>query len=135
MDQVKDVMVTRKEKGGNNQVRTSTELQNMNKADNLAAARQGEKRLEYTDNNGSVHNLSEGIQMVGGRAQYNNNGKWLDANIALESAKNSNLKVNRVKFNSEDYFKLVQRNEANQFLALGRNVKFKLDNEVYEVFE
>jgi len=134
MDQIKEVIVTRKEKGGNNQVRTSTELQNMNKADNLGAVRQGEKRLEYKDLSGSVHNLGEGIQIVNGRAQYSNNGKWLDANIALET-KTSDLKVNRVKFNSEEYFKLVQRNEANQFLALGRNVKFKLDNEVYEVFE
>ncbi len=136
-EEVEGTIGTRTEakKSGSSGVRASKELQDMNKADNISATKQGESRLAYKDKSGIDHNLSEGINNVQGRALYQNNNTWLDANLALETEKNKNLKTNRVKFNSEEYFKLMQREGANEFLALGRNVRFMLDSEAIEVYE
>ena len=136
-EEVEGTIGTRSEakKSGSSGVRASKELQDMNKADNISATKQGESRLAYKDKSGIDHNLSEGINNVQGRALYQNNNTWLDANLALETEKNKNLKTNRVKFNSEEYFKLMQREGANEFLALGRNVRFMLDQEAIEVYE
>jgi Ca-activated chloride channel family protein len=122
-------------KSGKAGVQASKEIQEMNRAENIGAVKQGEERLMYKDKTGQNHNLGEGISNVRGRAVYQNNNNWLDANIALQSSENNNLKTNRVKFNSEEYFKLMQKEGANDFLALGKNVRFMLENEVFEVFE
>jgi Ca-activated chloride channel family protein len=122
-----------KKKDGKNSVRTSKESQAMNKASNLADAQQGVERLAYTDNLGNNRNLSEGIVNIQGRAMYNNNNEWLDANISLNQDKN--IKTNRVKFNSEAYYKLMENEEAIAFLALGKNVRFMMNNAIYEIHE
>ncbi|CAA6805560.1 MAG: Unknown protein [uncultured Aureispira sp.] len=122
-----------KKKDGSNSIRTSKESQAMNQASNLADAQQGVERLSYKDNLGNNRNLSEGIVNIQGRAMYNNNNEWLDANISLNQDKN--IKTNRVKFNSEAYYKLMENEEAIAFLALGKNVRFMMNNEVYEVHE
>lgn len=122
-----------KKKDGKNSVRTSKESQAMNKASNLVDAQQGVERLAYTDNLGNNRNLSEGIVNIQGRAMYNNNNEWLDANISLNQDKN--IKTNRVKFNSEAYYKLMENEEAIAFLALGKNVRFMMNNAIYEIHE
>jgi Ca-activated chloride channel family protein len=122
-----------KKKDGKSSVRASKESQAMNNASNLADAKQGTERLAYKDNLGNNRNLSEGIVNIQGRAMYNNNNEWLDANISLNQDKN--IKTNRVKFNSEAYYKLMENQEAIAFLALGKNVRFMMNNEVYEVHE
>jgi Ca-activated chloride channel family protein len=122
-------------KSGKAGVQASKEMQEMNKAENVGAAKQGEERLVYKDKSGESHNLGESISNVRGRAVYQNSNNWLDANIALNAAENNKLKTNRVKFNSEEYFKLIQKEGANDFLALGRNVRFMMDNEIFEVYE
>jgi Ca-activated chloride channel family protein len=122
-------------KSGKAGVQASKELQEMNKVENISATKQGEERLVYKDKSGESHNLGESISNVRGRAVYQNSNNWLDANIALNAAENNNLKTNRVKFNSQEYFKLMQKEGANDFLALGRNVRFMMDNEIFEVYE
>jgi Ca-activated chloride channel family protein len=122
-------------KSGKAGVQASKEMQEMNRAENVGAAKQGEERLVYKDKAGESRNLGESISNVRGRAVYQNNNNWLDANIALNAAENNNLKTNRIKFNSEAYFKLMQKEGANDFLALGKNVRFMLDSEVFEVYE
>lgn len=122
-----------KKKDGKTSVRASKESQAMNKASNLSDAKQGVERLDYKDNLGNNRNLSEGIVNIQGRAMYNNNNEWLDANISLNQDKN--IKTNRVKFNSEAYYKLMENQEAVAFLALGKNVRFMMNNEVYEIHE
>lgn len=122
-----------KKKDGRASVRASKESQAMNKASNIADAKQGAERLAYRDNLGNNRNLSEGIVNIQGRAMYNNNNEWLDANISLN--KDKNIKTNRVKFNSEAYYKLMENQEAVAFLALGKNVRFMMNNEVYEIHE
>lgn len=122
-----------KKKDGKASVRASKESQAMNKASNMAETKQGTERLVYKDNLGNNQNLSDGIVNVQGRAMYNNNNEWLDANISLNQDKN--IKTNRVKFNSEAYYKLMENQEAVAFLALGKNVRFMMNNEVYEIHE
>lgn len=122
-----------KKKDGKSSVRASKESQTMNKASNLAEIKQGVERLAYKDSSGKHRNLSEGIVNIQGRAMYNNNNEWLDANISLNQ--NKNIKTNRIKFNSEAYFKLMENQEAVAFLALGKNVRFMMNSEVYEIHE
>ena len=123
-----------KRKSGEASVRASQEQQVLNKADNLGAAEKGLglDRLNYTNSAGEAKNMASDIVNVQGRAFYLNNNQWLDANIALA---NNTQKAKRVQFNSEAYFKLLQNKAAVPFLALGRNVRFELENTVYEVYE
>lgn len=122
-----------KKKSGSGSVRISTENQAMNKASNIADTKQGIERMTYKDTKGNRRNLADGITNIRGRAMYNNNNQWIDANIALNKSKN--IKTNRVKFNSEAYYKLMENEEAVAFLALGRNVRFMMNNQVYEIHE
>lgn len=137
IDFEEEVVVMKKEakksKSGYGSVRLSTENQTMNKAITLSETKQGAERLAYKDAQGNQRNLTEGITNVQGRAMYNNNNQWIDANIALNNGKN--MKTNRVKFNSEAYYKLMENDEAVAFLSLGRNVRFMMNNEVYEVYD
>lgn len=123
-----------KRKSGKASVRASQEQQALNKAENLSAAQSnfGSQRLNYTNSAGESKNMGSDIVNVQGRAFYLNNNQWLDANIALAT---TSQKANRVQFNSAEYFKLLQNKAAVPFLALGRNVRFELENEVYEVYE
>ena len=133
VETISGIGLNTKKKDGKASVRASKESQAMNKASNLAEARQGVERLAYKDNLGNNRNLSDGIVNIQGRAMYNNNNEWLDANISLNQDKN--IKTNRVKFNSEAYYKLMENQEAVAFLALGKNVRFMMNNEVYEIHE
>ena len=40
-----------------------------------------------------------------------------------------------IKYFTKEYFELVQKNTSNQFLALGKNVRFKEGNQIYEIYE
>lgn len=124
---------TATKKSGSSSVRASKESQKMNKATNIADAKQGIERMAYKDVNGTTRNLADGIVNIQGRAMYNNNNQWLDANISLNQ--DEKLKTNRIKFNSEAYYKLMENEAAVDFLALGRNVRFMMNNEVYEVYD
>ncbi|MEM7101767.1 MAG: VIT domain-containing protein [Bacteroidota bacterium] len=119
-------------KEGNSGVRASTEVQQLNKADNLAEARTGSSRMEYKDKAGHTQNLAGGIQNIRGRAFYNNANVWIDANV--QEVKNQ--KVNRIQFNSQAYFDLLTNNpEAIDYLALGQNVRFVMNDQIIEIFE
>lgn len=122
-----------RKKSGVTSIRASQESQTMNKASNLSDTKQGIERMVYKDQQGTTRNLTDGIVNIQGRAMYNNNNQWLDANISLHQGKK--LKTNRIQFNSSAYYKLMENKEAASFLALGRNVRFMMNNEVYEVYE
>ena len=123
-----------KEKSGEGSVRASEEIQDMNYSENMAQTKTGRSRLEYKDDTGIRRNLADDIVNVNGRAQYLNNGQWLDG--ALAAVDTRSMATNRVQFNSDDYFKLLKEHpESANFLALGRNVRFLMDGEVWEVYE
>lgn len=119
---------------GDVSVRASKRNQRLKKTENATAIREKDEELDYKTTTGETTNLAADIRNVNGRAFYNNNNEWVDANIPLNQ--NKNRKVNRVAFNSSEYFKLISDNpEVVDYLALGRNVRFELNNEVIEVYE
>ncbi len=124
---------SKKSKEGFGSVRASREAQALNKAETIAATQQGQERLEYKDKAGNSRNLAENIVNVRGRAMYENNNEWIDASLAMTNSKN--LRKNRIKFNSEAYFKLLNNQEAKDYLMLGRNVRFIMNNEIYEIYD
>jgi Ca-activated chloride channel family protein len=115
-------------------VRASKLNQRLKQSKNATTIRIQEEELDYKTETGEVANLASDIRNINGRAFYNNNNEWIDANIPLHNDKNR--KVNRVAFNSKAYFKLIVDNpEVVDFLALGRNVRFELNKEVIEIYE
>ena len=122
------------QKEGEISIRSSTEIQELNTAGNLAASKVGRSRMEYTDLKGNTNNAADDLVQVQGRAMYQNNGQWIDGDIVVNA--NKNLKVNRVQFNSDAYFKLLKEHaDLTNILALGKNVNVLIGNEIYEVYE
>ena len=114
-------------------VQISKEYQALNRATNLAEAQQGTNRMNYTDQSGISRNLADNIIKVQGRAFYNNNNIWIDANIALSDTRNS--KTERIRFNSKAYFELLKQEAMLDYLNLGKNVRFVYNNQVYEIYD
>ncbi len=72
------------------------------------------------------------VVMNNGRAFFNNNNVWVDSEIQ----NNMHLKLNRIEFASEDYYNLLKNEpEAASYLALGNNIKFVFNNQIYEIYE
>jgi Ca-activated chloride channel family protein len=121
---------------GDVSVAASTSNQKLKRSENLTKIREEEKSLDYISVTGQTQNLAADIRNVNGRAFYQNNGEWIDANIPLNDKKNKNRNVNRVQFNSKKYFTLIKDNpEVVDYLALGKNIRFELNSEIIEVYE
>jgi hypothetical protein len=113
--------------------RASTEVQSLNFSSNADQLQQGKARLDYKDKEGSVQNLTSQVRNIQGRAFYNNGSSWVD--ISVQRQKQS-VRKNRVQFASPGYFTLLkQYPAASQFMSLGKNVSFVMNNEVYEIYE
>jgi Ca-activated chloride channel family protein len=75
-----------------------------------------------------VAQYTQQSKFVNGRAFFQNGKQWVDA-TAQKLAKRQ-----RVQFNSEDYYALLQKHpEAAPWLALGQNVQVALGDTVYEI--
>lgn len=122
------------QKEGRASVEASEEIQTMNYSENLADINVGQERMNYRDEEGTIRNMGQDVQMVQGRAQYLNGSEWMDS--ALLNPVNSSLPTNRVVFNSPAYFKLLEdAPESADFLALGRNIRFVLHGQIWEIYE
>jgi Ca-activated chloride channel homolog len=109
-------------KAGRFSVQASKEVQALKGAQNSAQINQGAARA----------NIAARSKNVQGRAVYQMGSNWVDSKV--QSVKDQ--KVNRVKFGSAAYFELLTREpKAAQFLALGKNVRFALNEKIYEVYE
>lgn len=121
-----------KDKSGRGSVVVSEEFQKLNSATNYNQMQQGSERLVYKDSKGNVKNLSQQVKNISGRAVYQQDKFWVDSE--LQKRQTSNVK--RIQFNSDEYFKLLNKEpETAQFLALGQNVRFYHKNVFYEVYE
>ena len=121
-----------KDKSGRGSVEVSEEFQNLNSASNFKQTQQGKERLSYIDSKGNIKNLTRQVKNVLGRAVYQQDKFWIDS----ELQKQSNVKKIKIKFNSDEYFNLLDKEPATaQFLALGQNVRFYYNNVFYEVHE
>ncbi len=122
------------EVAGDQSIRASEEVQEMNMGTNLAQAQMGRSRLNYRDQQGQQRNWTDDMRYVGGRATYRQGQQWVDANTQLPT--NSSLKVRRIQFNSSAYQKFITENpDQMEFLALGRNVRFVNRGEIIEIYE
>jgi Ca-activated chloride channel homolog len=121
-----------KDKSGRGSVEVSEEFQGLNSATNYSQTQQGKDRLSYKDSKGNLQNLSQQVRNVLGRAVYQQDKFWIDS----ELQKRQTSIVKRIQFNSDEYFKLLNKEpETAQFLALGQNVRFYHNNVFYEVYE
>ncbi|MGA1796746.1 MAG: VIT domain-containing protein [bacterium] len=121
-----------KAKSGYKGVRASEEVQVLNDAWNLAQTRQGESRLSFKDSMGNTQQLTRQVRNIQGRAFYNTGNVWVDALLQAQKKK----KQVRIQFASEQYFDLLTKEpQAAQFLSLGRNVRFTMNNQVYEIYD
>jgi Ca-activated chloride channel family protein len=75
---------------------------------------------------------SQQSQFVGGKTFFQNDKQWIDSAIQ----RHPDAKRIRIQFGSPEYFDLIAKNEkVVQWLALGQNVQFALENTIYEVYE
>ncbi len=112
--------------------RASKEIQSLNRADNIAQSRVGQERLDYVDKEGKTQNAGAQYRNIQGRAIYQNNGVWVDSEVT----KVKNQSAKRIKFGSNEYFDLLKNQpDSAQFLALGNQIQFVLNDVLYEVFE
>lgn len=120
-------------KSGAPSVQASREVQQLNAADNFAHTQTGGERLKYRQNNGQTRDINSQVKQVQGRAIYNVGNTWIDSHLQKYG---QNQSVQRIQFASTDYFKLLKSQpQSAQFLALGKNVRFVMNNEVFEIFE
>jgi len=124
--------VLRTSKSGSGGVRASKEVQQMNDALNIAQTRPGEARMNYRDSEGNVRNIAAQIKNIQGRAVYNVGKFWVDSQVQQQK----NQQAKRIQFASTEYFDLINKEPLSaQFLALGKNIRFVMNNTIYEIYE
>jgi hypothetical protein len=75
---------------------------------------------------------SQQNRFIRGRTFYQNGTQWIDAEVQ----RRPDARRAQVKFNSDEYFDLLQKHpDAAQWLSVGTNVQLLLDDTVYEVVE
>lgn len=75
---------------------------------------------------------SQQAQFVAGKNFFQNDRQWIDAAVQ----QNQDLSRIRIQFGSAEYFKLAAAEpKARQWLALGQNVQFVLNNRIYDIYE
>ena len=76
--------------------------------------------------------VEQAARVVNGKSFTQNGNQWNDT--SLQAAQNA--KRNRVQFASKEYFDLLNDKPTSaQWLALGNNVTFTLEREIYEIYE
>jgi Ca-activated chloride channel family protein len=123
-----------KVKTGAPSVRASKEVQQLNEASVYAQTQPGKARLNFRDKKGGKKNLTQQVKNIQGRAIYNTGDVWVDSLIQSQSQKNT--KAKRIQFASTKYFELLKKEpESAEFLALGKNIRFVINNILYEIYE
>lgn len=137
MDIAEEEYGAMKRKEGAGSVRSSQEIQSLNKASTIGQTRQGQSRMYSRspmsgNTNESVEQQYRNIQ---GRAFYQNTlNSWTDAEVL--SPKNQTAKRQRIAFASDEYFDLLANEpDVAEFLSLGNNVEFYWEGEIIEVYE
>ena len=119
-------------KSGSAGVTASEEVQELKNVRNYKQIYQGQARLNYIDKEGNTQNLASQVKNIQGRAVYQTGKFWVDSKI--QTLKNQ--KTKRIQFASSEFFTLMEKEPASaQFMALGQNIRFALNNTIYEIFE
>lgn len=84
------------------------------------------------DVNSRLMQYTQKTRYVSDRAFFQNGSQWVDSNV---SRQNYTRNI-RLKFGSPEYFDFVSNHpEAQQYLALGQNVKVALNDTVYDIYD
>lgn len=120
---------------GARSIDASRSLRSQNAAVNMRQLRSGGQDMQFRTTSGGQQDLAAGIRNVNGRAFYQDRSTWVDANVARQRQQAAQ-RTNRMRFGSPEYFEF-SRNQpaANEFLALGRNVRFIFQGEMVEIYE
>jgi Ca-activated chloride channel family protein len=122
-----------KAKSGAPSARASEELQALNQSANVDQISQGKSRLDYKSADGVVRNVTQQVKYIQGRAFYGNGANWMDIEVQRQGQQ---AKKQRIKYGSAEFFDLLKKNPvSSQYLALGRNVSFVMDKQIYEIYE
>ncbi|HPO49288.1 MAG TPA: VWA domain-containing protein, partial [Spirochaetota bacterium] len=117
----------KKDKSGKNSVFASRQFQNLNNADNIS-----EQKEEIYKEGLDIRSFQN--KNIQNRTFYLNDKYWIDS--AIYEKKNNNLKVKKIKFASNSYFELLnKKGDISRYLALGKNIRFLYQNEIYEIYE
>jgi Ca-activated chloride channel family protein len=82
----------------------------------------------------STRAVSQPMEFAAGKNFTRNARFWVDSNV--QAAEVAKAKRSRIAFNSDAYFNLLAMEpKVAQWLALGRNVQFVLNNTIYEIYE
>jgi len=120
-------------KDGKGSIDASSEIYALQNTRNQNQIYQGKERLAYRDSSGNKQNLASQVKNIQDRAVYQSNNVWIDSEIQKVV---QNAKTKKIQFASPEYFDLVKKEpESTQFLALGKNVQFVLNNTIYEIYE
>lgn len=121
-----------KSTSGKGSVDGSVQVQRLNLSNNTEQMKKSGESTGYVDQNGEFRNLSDETRNVNGRAMYQVGKEWVDVDVQ----KNNNYKTHKIKFASEEYFKLLdQQPDVSNYLALGKNLRFVYNSEIIEVYE
>jgi Ca-activated chloride channel homolog len=121
-----------REDSGAGGVTASGEVQDLRLAQANDVAKKSAPRINYRDAQGRTVDVQAQIKQVQGRAFYNSGKEWTDS--VIQNRKTN--KTNRVQYGSDEYWKLIrEKPESSDFLSLGKNVRFMLGNDLFEIFE
>ena len=82
----------------------------------------------------SARAVSQPMELAAGKNFTQNARFWVDSDV--QAAEVAKAKRSRIAFNSDAYFNLLAMEpKVAQWLALGRNVQFVLNNTIYEIYE
>ncbi len=119
------------QKSGKGSVEQSEEVYNLHKADQVGAGQQGKERLLKAGQS-QIINQRKLIVNKAGRAFYQSDAFWIDSYLQTRD----HQKKIRIQFGTGDYFGFLKAHpEQAPILALGKNVRFYMNEHYYEIYE
>ncbi len=113
-------------------VANSMEFQDMNNARTYSKKVKSSSKMNYVDKTGKNRNYAEQKRKVNNKMFYQNGDEWID----LDVQNNADKKVQKVKFASDEYFRMLNDNpQMSSYLSVGKNVRFIYDNQMIEITE
>ena len=142
LDSVRKEAASESSRAGASAVGNSMAMQDMKGSLNLLQAVQGDDLKKPAPSSppagktgyraAQERNYAQQVQVVNGRAFYQNGNVWTDATAQGKKA----LRQRQIRFGGADYFDLLKRNPATaQWLALGSNVDVVVDDTLVSIRE
>jgi Ca-activated chloride channel homolog len=138
LDSVRKEASSESARAGAGAVGNSMAMQDMKGSLNLLQAREPDDLAKaapagsYGYRAAQARNYAQQVQVVNGRAFYQNGSVWMDATAQAKKA----LRQRQVRFGSAEYFELLKKNPGTAaWLALGSNVDVVVDDTLVSIRE